>query len=202
MPPLVHPAGKSTVEGLLNIGATTTTQTDPREVRGSFYWQDITLRDVTTPAATSGMQKTWARRAFTCLVNVRARGVAAPPRPEVRPTALEPPRAVGVRATGGSAAAGVLDRSPASAPADNAAGPVTAVAAVAAGASTGTADDAAGADQSSGRAYSGSAQPCNAGAIAAAAAPPGAGRLEGARSATPLARQRSTRAALKPAVDK
>lgn len=202
MPPSVHPAGTSKVQGLLNIGATTTTQTDPREVRASCCWRDITPRDVTTPAATSGVHKTCARRAFSCFVNEGARGVAAPPRPDVGPTALEPPRAAGVGATAGSAAVGVISRSPASAPADDASGPVTAVAAVVAGASTGAADDAASAGPSSGGADSGSAQPCDAGATAAATAPPGAGRSDGARSATPLARQRSTRAALKPAVDK
>jgi len=92
MPPSIHLVGTSNKSELLKTGATTTTQTAPREVHASCCCLVITPSDVTTPAATSGLHRTWAGRDLSCLVKFAARaaddpqplggGQPAPTRPE------------------------------------------------------------------------------------------------------------------------
>ena len=78
IPPSVHSVGTSNKSELLKTGATTTTQTAPREVRASLCCRDITPRDVTTPAANSGLHRMCARRDLSCLAKFAARAADDP----------------------------------------------------------------------------------------------------------------------------
>lgn len=129
--------------GPLNIGATTTTQTDPREIRASCCWRGITPRDVTTPAATSEAHKIRAKRACSCLVNCGALSVVSTLGPALVLTPLGPPLVASVRSTAGNADVGNVSRSHVPAPADDAVGAASAVAMPRTDTSTGAANDVA-----------------------------------------------------------